>query len=70
MLLITLLKTMRPKQWPKNVFIFTALVFDVPQSLLELRARLDLGQIPFEKLPQLLRSEIHRAVAQQVALPV
>jgi 4-hydroxybenzoate polyprenyltransferase len=27
-MLINLLKTMRPKQWPKNVFIFTALVFD------------------------------------------
>jgi 4-hydroxybenzoate polyprenyltransferase len=26
-MLINLLKTMRPKQWPKNVFIFTALVF-------------------------------------------
>ena len=27
-MLINLIKTMRPKQWPKNVFIFTALVFD------------------------------------------
>ena len=27
-MLINLLRTMRPKQWPKNVFIFTALVFD------------------------------------------
>jgi len=27
-MLVNLLKTMRPKQWPKNVFIFTALVFD------------------------------------------
>ena len=27
-MLTNLLKTMRPKQWPKNVFIFTALVFD------------------------------------------
>jgi len=27
-MLINLLKTMRPKQWLKNVFIFTALVFD------------------------------------------
>ena len=26
-MLTNLLKTMRPKQWPKNVFIFTALVF-------------------------------------------
>jgi 4-hydroxybenzoate polyprenyltransferase len=26
-MLVNLLKTMRPKQWPKNVFIFTALVF-------------------------------------------
>ncbi len=27
-MLVNLLKTMRPKQWSKNVFIFTALVFD------------------------------------------
>ena len=27
-MIINLLKTMRPKQWAKNVFIFTALVFD------------------------------------------
>jgi 4-hydroxybenzoate polyprenyltransferase len=27
-MLVNLIKTMRPKQWPKNVFIFTALVFD------------------------------------------
>jgi 4-hydroxybenzoate polyprenyltransferase len=27
-MLMNLLKTMRPRQWPKNVFIFAALVFD------------------------------------------
>src|SRR5258708_103987 len=27
-MLSALLKTMRPRQWPKNVFIFGALVFD------------------------------------------
>jgi len=27
-MLTTLIKTMRPRQWPKNIFIFAALVFD------------------------------------------
>ncbi len=35
-MLIALLKTMRPKQWAKNVFVFTALVFD--RKLLNLSA--------------------------------
>src|SRR3972149_8846206 len=37
-MLKALLKTMRPRQWPKNVFLFAALVFDkqlfIPESLL------------------------------------
>jgi 4-hydroxybenzoate polyprenyltransferase len=35
-MIIALLKTMRPKQWAKNIFIFTALVFD--RKLLDLSA--------------------------------
>ena len=27
-MLQALLKTMRPRQWPKNIFVFAALVFD------------------------------------------
>jgi hypothetical protein len=27
-MLTALIKTMRPRQWPKNIFIFAALVFD------------------------------------------
>ena len=37
-MLRAILKTMRPRQWPKNVFLFAALVFDqqlfIPDSLL------------------------------------
>jgi 4-hydroxybenzoate polyprenyltransferase len=38
-MLIALLKTMRPKQWAKNIFVFTALVFD--RKLLNPAAFLD-----------------------------
>ena len=34
-----LLKTMRPKQWPKNGFLFAALIFD--RQMLNLPALLD-----------------------------
>lgn len=35
-MLIALLKSMRPRQWPKNVFIFAAIVFDRQLSLTNL----------------------------------
>ncbi len=38
-MLMALLKTMRPKQWAKSVFVFTALVFD--RKLLNMEAFLD-----------------------------
>src|SRR5574341_2087361 len=34
-MLMALLKTMRPRQWPKNIFLFAALVFDKQLFLLD-----------------------------------
>lgn len=34
-MLVALLQTMRPRQWPKNVFIFAALVFDKQLLILD-----------------------------------
>ena len=44
--IIGLLKTMRPKQWVKNVFIFAALTFDVKLFNPHYLARTVAGSMP------------------------